>query len=1039
MLGQAKLIPFPGLLHLFPLPSNWPPNAVKLQRQRLHNKLRIFISMLKAIQSIYKLINHMAVRMSFLLMIFIANPFEILAQQYSFTHYDIEDGLTQSQIREIAQDNSHHLLVATRLGIGRFDGKTFTSITKENGLTDNIVLSITTDKKGRIWGSGPNSLYYYYAGQVQKNVPRGHNSFAGTGNLITDAQDNIWGIKDRALFNISGGYIRQVSITGSAETITSIAKSANGTLFAAVQNKGIFCFENNKWTEALHTGVLKNKGFIKQIVIDDHHPEHFYILTNEEILSAKNDIIQSIPVIAQQVNAGSVNAISRDSEQGLWIGATQGAYYLNLDNNDLIHFNENNGFTNNPVNCLYRDIDDNTWFGTDGAGLYKFNGNAFVSFNQTQRFADPNIMQFSMDLNGNILMASSGSGLFVFDGKKIDKIKIPSENPLTRKVFSFCQDSHKNVWIGTLFGGLWEKTGEKITLAYPVNKNDTALSFNDIKMDGQNTVWFSTNAGCYYMNKNGALAKVLSANCGPLCVLGHDSVLVAANNRLVLLLNKKPDYGFKTYYLKNATILSVGHYKGCIFTGTIDYGLFVWNMHTGKFIKLNKQSGLRSNSIYSIGINNDNVLWLGTGRGINRFKIKKEGDFEPVADENLANLVSECNQNSLAFFNGQVWIGTTKGLYVLKDQSPGPITKPYTLIQDVQFFNAQAVSYTYKNGYKLPDKLQLPSGNSHITITFKGIDLKSPGSVVYSYMLSPLGNKFSPNSKNDFVDYPSLPPGLYTFYVKSSSLDGIPSNTAKFTFEINPSYYQTVLFKVAFVLLILVLIIILWKYSKTRDEKKRVLVERLRLEEQVKVRRQTAEDFHDDLGNKLTRINMLSDILSKRIRNNSAEEKQLIGQIKENADALFTGSKHILWALDPDNDQLPEVLNHLSEFGIDMFLNTTISFLPDVMIDKFKSITLPMGYGRNITLIFKELFNNTLKHSEAGKVSLSTKLNAEKDICIILEDDGKGFDREHVKKGYGLKNISSRAKKINGEIDIRSGENKGTRTTLILREYKHLF
>src|ERR1700722_13618391 len=102
-------------------------------------------------------------------------------------------------------------------------------------------------------------------------------------------------------------------------------------------------------------------------------------------------------------------------------------------------------------------------------------------------------MQFIRDLNGNILMASSGSGLFVFDGTKIEEVNIPSANPLTKKVFSFCLDNNKTIWIGTLYGGLWKKNGEKITPFYPFGKRDTAISFNDIKMDSLKTIWFSTN------------------------------------------------------------------------------------------------------------------------------------------------------------------------------------------------------------------------------------------------------------------------------------------------------------------------------------------------------------------------------------------------------------------------------------------------------------------------------------------------------------------------------------------------------------------
>ena len=242
-----------------------------------------------------------------------------------------------------------------------------------------------------------------------------------------------------------------------------------------------------------------------------------------------------------------------------------------------------------------------------------------------------------------------------------------------------------------------------------------------------------------------------------------------------------------------------------------------------------------------------------------------------------------------------------------------------------------------------------------------------------------------------------MPPGKYVFYVKSYTLTGAASNIASFSFEITPAYYQTVVFKVALLLLLLLSGVLAWKYLKIKEEQKRKLIAHLRLEEQVKIRKQTAEDFHDDLGNKLTRINVLSDILYKKIDAGLPDQRKLIDQIKENADALFTGSKHILWALDPDNDRLSEVLIHIKEFGIDLFLNTAVSFTSNLTDDIFKEVTLPMGYGRNITMIFKELFNNTLRHSGAKNVKASAFLNQDNQLCITVEDDGKGFDMNTLK------------------------------------------
>jgi ligand-binding sensor domain-containing protein/signal transduction histidine kinase len=962
-------------------------------------------------------------------------PYTGFSQKYSFTHYDIEDGLTQSQITQIAQDKSHHLLVSTHLGIGRFDGKTFSSITKDNGLPDNVVSAITTDSKGRIWGCSVHGLYYHADGQVQLNAAKGSALFAAARVLLTDNQDNIWGIKQQTLFKISNGNATEVHIAGEDDIVTSIAKSISGTVMAAVFNKGIFQFEKNKWVEVLHIGALKNKDFVKQIV--DDRAGHLFILTNETILSAKNNVLTPIGLPAKIPFA--INYLCADDQQGLWIAASEGAYYFNLATSELKYFNEANSFTSNTVTCIFNDADHNMWFGTNGSGLYRFNGHSYASFNQTQGFGDPNIMQAVNDPSGGLLMASSGFGLMHYDGEGLSLINIPSANPLTKKVFSLCRDKNDNIWIGTLYGGLWKKTGKTISLVYPRNKTDVPLSFNYIKQDQQNTIWIATNVGCYYLDRDLSLRKVLDGDCRSLQIIGRDTIVVGLLDRLALLKNGRPVPDFKADFIKGSSILCTYYYRGRLYVGTVEHGLFVWDMRTSKIIHLNTKNGLTSNSVYSMGIDSGQVLWLGTGKGINKFKTDEAGNFTKIVDETISGLVAESNQNSLTFFKGEVWIGTTRGLLVLNDRLIQPDVNPYTVIQGVNVFNSDKVNYTYRDGYKIPYNLRLPHTNSHITLSFKGINFRNPGSVSYSYKLTPLETRFSPRSKNDFVDYPSLPPGSYVFYVSSYGANGARSNTAGFSFEITPAYYQTLWFKVFVALLIILIIVLLWRYSKEREEIERKLIEDMRLEEQVKIRKQTAEDFHDDLGNKLTRISMLSEILGKRIGADLPQEKDLIDQIKENANALFTGSKHILWALDPDNDRLGEVLNHIVEFGIDIFSNTRVSFLPQVDISEFSSVTLPMGYGRNITLIFKELFNNILKHSGAEKAILLATVDADKNILFAIEDDGTGFDAGQIKSGNGIKNINNRAKRINGAIKITSAKGNGTRIALVLTGYKHLF
>lgn len=61
--------------------------------------------------------------------------------------------------------------------------------------------------------------------------------------------------------------------------------------------------------------------------------------------------------------------------------------------------------------------------------------------------------------------------------------------------------------------------------------------------------------------------------------------------------------------------------------------------------------------------------------------------------------------------------------------------------------------------------------------------------------------------------------------------------------------------------------------------------------------------------------------------------------------------------------------------------------------------------------------SNTLKHSKAGKISIT--INKGKDLKYTYTDNGQGFDIETVdNKGMGLFNISNRIHSINGSINF---------------------
>jgi len=80
----------------------------------------------------------------------------------------------------------------------------------------------------------------------------------------------------------------------------------------------------------------------------------------------------------------------------------------------------------------------------------------------------------------------------------------------------------------------------------------------------------------------------------------------------------------------------------------------------------------------------------------------------------------------------------------------------------------------------------------------------------------------------------------------------------------------------------------------------------------------------------------------------------------------------------------------------------------------------------NIYRIIQESVQNINKYAQASNVYLNFE-KAGNLFLLTIQDDGVGFDITTKRKGIGLKNIKSRAGKLQGELNMESAKNKGTK------------
>jgi PAS domain S-box-containing protein len=200
------------------------------------------------------------------------------------------------------------------------------------------------------------------------------------------------------------------------------------------------------------------------------------------------------------------------------------------------------------------------------------------------------------------------------------------------------------------------------------------------------------------------------------------------------------------------------------------------------------------------------------------------------------------------------------------------------------------------------------------------------------------------------------------------------------------------------------------------------------IEGQENERMRVSQELHDGLGQLFTAIKLNLQHLKSGLDNEGLTNglNNRVQALEENIDVAISEVKNISRNLTPD------VLRH---FGLkpaieDLVVkwNSTVDLkisLELVDMNERFSDDLEKALFR----MCQELLNNSIRHGSAKHVYVQV-INHGDSIVLMVEDDGIGFDPKSISSGLGLRNIWSRAEVFEGQVEIDSGPEKGTVTTV---------
>ncbi len=237
---------------------------------------------------------------------------------------------------------------------------------------------------------------------------------------------------------------------------------------------------------------------------------------------------------------------------------------------------------------------------------------------------------------------------------------------------------------------------------------------------------------------------------------------------------------------------------------------------------------------------------------------------------------------------------------------------------------------------------------------------------------------------------------------------------------------NNILLSAAAVLIILIIIIALLNRNRIRKkqelalQKERSRTKELQLEasisSQEKERKRYARDLHDGIGQLISVLNLNLKKLETAASN--GERKKVQDESYKVLDEMHREIKNICFDMMPQtliNMGLPAVIKEFADrINISGRIKVELSIFgfekrPDALIEL------------SLYRIIQEWVNNVLKYANAENIRIDLSAD-EREITLMIEDDGPGFDKSRLTEGNGngWKNLNSRAGLIRGELSLET-------------------
>lgn len=984
-----------------------------------------------------------------LLLISLLCCFSASIYAYSLRQFSNKNGLSNSAIQSLYQDNQGVLWIGTCDGLNVFDGndiRLYMPVNmSRNLLSGNIISQIVESEPGILW--------------LQTNYGLDRlDTHRQTSQTFTEFKDNIFLARsnDNCMLVLKDdGHLyhylqkkrkfRQLDIPPmDFNKVLAMTIDPNNLLWIFAVGDNTHCYRLNYTEEGVTLTPEKSfehhrlrHAFLGEdavYFIDETYALYEYNFSNRQhyyIADLKDEMKKR----------GEVSSVIK-RESDFYIGfKSSGLTILRYGTDKKIKYRMEYTEIQSGIFCLMKDkYQDIVWVATDGEGLYMLYNDAFTMTNTllntpTYQINNP-VRALYLDSRQTLWIGTKGSGILRIPNysanhtlENHDHLISGSSTLTDNSVYCFAPGSKDRLWIGTENGINYYSYSTRQLKELIVRANGTKVKYvHSIDQTNDSTLWISTVGE--------GIVKVILENRGATPIVKHATRTLVSNGHMA------SNYFF-TSFRENDSVLWFGNRGN---------GAYRIDMHTEEMNSFHFNSLVNSqtaNDVFAI-YKNEQGYWLGTGSGLLRFRRSEDGNPDRISaklytnstvhgilEDNFNNLWVSTNQG-LIRFNPQKQTGQTynngNGLAVTefsdgafyKDNATGTLffggvngfvtVKPDSYIttdympeislKGLSIFGKEYNLHDFLHYENEKNVLQLDYKHNFFQLNFLVTDYINGNGYFYSYKLEGASDQWIENGTSSNAIFSNLAPGEYTLLVKyRNNINGKESHPQAFIIRITPPWYLSTWAHAGYFLLGILLCAGIAAYI--------VYTYRLKRQHMMKkMERQKREEVYESKLRFFT--NITHEFCTPLTLIQGPCEKILVH--KETDTYVHRYAKMIQLNVEKLNGLIVELL----EFRRLETRNKTLSVQPQPVSDKLKDIAESFGdmaesremdYQLDITpeltwntdlscfnKIAGNLISNAFKYTpDKGRIRVTLHMESEH-LVLKIANTGKGIMPENLSK-----------------------------------------